>query len=159
MNRAEELIQALRLERHPEGGAYSEAFRSRHLVLSRDGIERPALTHIWFLLMEGDRNRWHRVAHDELWHFYEGAPVELLVLSADGAMLEQRALGPLADGREPTVVIPGGAWQMARTAGSYSLVGCTVAPGFEYADFALMRDVPEAAETLRRQFPDLTAYL
>ncbi len=159
VTRAEELIQTLRLERHPEGGVYRENFRSPHRVLSRDGIERPALTHIWFLLAEGERTRWHRVAHDEAWHFYEGAPIELLWLTGDGTALEQHALGPFAEGREPVLVIPAGSWQTACSTGAYSLAGCTVSPGFEFEDFALMRDVPEAAETLRRQFPDLAAHL
>lgn len=157
--RAQFLIRTLGLAAHPEGGTFREVHRSTHAVRTPQGSERPALTHIYFMLAHGQHSAWHRVAQDELWHFYEGDPVELRWLAPGGATIERREIGALADGREPTAVIPGGCWQTARSLGDHSLAGCTVAPGFDYEDFALMRDVADAAAELRRRFPAEAAYL
>jgi uncharacterized protein len=137
--RAAELIERLRLEPHPEGGFFSQAFRSKRTVVPADGRPgRPALTAIHFLLVEGSVSRWHRLLSDEAWHHYEGAPVELFTAPAAGGPVERRLLGPLASGAEPLRVVPALSWQAARTIGSYSLVGCSVGPGFDYDDFMLL---------------------
>ena len=157
--RAEELIRALRLERHPEGGAFHEAFRAAHTVQCPDGRPRPAATHIYFLLVAGEHCLWHRVGQDEVWNLYEGEALELAWIAADWSRIERRRLAPVAAGQEPVAVVPAGCWQMARPLGGYSLAGCTVAPGFEFDDFALMSDHPGAARELRARYPNLERFL
>lgn len=156
--RAAELIRTLALRPHPEGGHYGEVFRSARRVraLDRDA-ERTALTTIHFLLTAGEHSRWHRVRSDEAWHWTEGDPLELLRL--DDAGLRSVRLGPTAKDTRPAVVVGADCWQAARTLGEYSLVGCSVAPGFEFEDFSLMADVPDAAAMLRAQHPELAALL
>ncbi len=137
--RTAELIRELHLIAHPEGGS-----SGLPVVVDRraDGRgARPALTTIYFLLPEGAFSRWHRVRSDEVWHFYEGAPLELLQLSADLASLTRFTLGPLAGGQAPVHTVPAGDWQAARTTGAYTLVGCTVGPGFDFQDFTMLGDL------------------
>lgn len=129
---AEELIATLKLSPHPEGGAFIETFRDPRRV---DG--RAASTAIYFLLREAQRSHWHRIDAAEVWHFYAGAPLEL-ELSDDG--LHQRTLqlgNDFANGQRPQVVVPQGCWQAARSTGEWTLVGCTVAPGFDFKQFEL----------------------
>ena len=158
--RAAELIRALELRPHPEGGHYGEVFRSTLDVRipSRD-VSRRALTSIYFLLAAGERSRWHRVMADEAWHFYEGDPLELLWLNPSGTDLSRRVLGPVAPGQAPVHVVPAGCWQAARPTGAYALVGCSVGPGFDFEDFALLADHAAEADLLRRRFPDLAGLL
>ncbi|VCU68211.1 hypothetical protein PIGHUM_00261 [Pigmentiphaga humi] len=144
--RAQALITQLGLQPHPEGGYYGEVFRSGRQVLRQpDGLARSALTSIFFLLPRGATSCWHRVAHaDEAWHHYEGAPVALHVLLPGAAQAEAWLLGPIGDahpGALPARVVPADAWQAARPLGDYALVGCTVGPGFDFADFAMARDL------------------
>jgi predicted cupin superfamily sugar epimerase len=157
MERVAALIRALQLAPHPEGGHYREIWRSPEAVARGDGRgERAAMTSIYFLLPAGARSRWHRVRSDEIWHHYEGAPLELLLVPADEFRLERRRLGPLGADRAqaPVQCVPAGSWQAARSLGDYTLVGCTVAPGFEFADFELLSDRPEAADALLRAVPE-----
>lgn len=129
---AEAVIELLGLEPHPEGGHYRETFRDARRVAG----ERAASTAIYFLLRAGEESRWHRVDATEVFHFYAGAPFSLIIV-ADGVRSTVR-LGPdLAAGERPQAVIPAGAWQRAASLGDWSLVGCTVAPGFEFAGFEL----------------------
>ena len=155
MDRVTHLIRTLNLAPHPEGGAFCEVFRSHQGVVAPDGARRAAVTAIYFLLTEGQKSRWHRVAHDEIWHFCEGDPLELLLLHPELDRVERHMLGPLDGSAAPLVPIPGGSWQAARPTGGYTLVACTVAPGFEYRDFALMGDQPDVATKLLSRFPDL----
>jgi len=142
--RAADLVETLGLMPHPEGGWYREVYRSSDVV-SRDGAARDALTTIYYLLAAGQVSRWHVVALDEVWHFHEGEPLELLVCDPREERVEVLALGPVAaDGARPQHVVPRGVWQAARPTGAYSLVGCTVAPGFDFADFQFLADLPEA---------------
>jgi predicted cupin superfamily sugar epimerase len=129
MQEADRLIQLLDLMPHPEGGHYRQTFRDS----GRDVSEgRGHSTLIYFLLKAGERSHWHRIDAAEVWHFYRGAPVELKI---DGAVIR---LGPaIEEGQVPQAVVPPGAWQAARSLGEYSLVGCTVAPGFDFATFEL----------------------
>lgn len=144
-NRAAELIEALTLEPHPEGGFFSQAFRSMSTVRPADRRpDRPALTVIWFLLVDGSFSRWHRLLSDEAWHHCEGAPVELFTAPPGGGAVERRLLGPLVAGAEPLAVVPALSWQAARTIGPYSLVSCSVGPGFDYDDFTLLASIPPA---------------
>ena len=148
--RAAELVKKLGLMPHPEGGLFREIHRSELLVSPADGrSHRVALTAIYFLLTEGAVSRWHRVRSDEVWHFYEGSPLTLWISSPQVERVQQYSLGPLRDAQLPVLAVPGGWWQAARTDGDYTLVGCTVGPGFEFSDFAFAADIPAAAGALR----------
>ncbi|MBS7545430.1 cupin domain-containing protein [Ancylobacter oerskovii] len=131
---AAEIIARLGLEPHPEGGHFRETFRDPHRL--EDG--RSASTAIYFLLAAGEESHWHRVDAVEIWHWHAGAPLELSLAAGDAAPVQSLRLGPdLAAGEEPQRVVPRGAWQAARSLGDWTLVGCTVAPGFEFAGFEL----------------------
>ena len=129
---AGEIIAALGLQRHPEGGWYREIHRSE----ATPG-QRAAVTSIYYLLKASERSHWHRVDADEIWHFHAGAPLELSI-SADGSRSATFRLGMnLAQGERPQIVVPKGHWQSAQSSGAFTLVGCTVAPGFEFSGFDL----------------------
>lgn len=153
--RAEELIQWLHLQPHPEGGRFAEVFRSRRQVRAGDAAEeRSALTAIYFLLASGEISRWHRLDADETWHFYEGEPLDLFLLDPKARILSRVRLGPAAPGSALVHAVPAGSWLAARQAGAYALVGCSVAPGFEFSGFRLMREEPEVAADVARRFPE-----
>ena len=155
--RAAELIAVLGLQPHPEGGFYRQKFRSPVQVSPMDGRgPRAALTTIYFVLPEGSFSRWHQVASDEVWHLYEGGPLELLELSASGQSILRHRLGPVGSGTDaPVCTIGAGIWQAARPLGEYAFVGCTVGPGFDWADFRLLADDHVRASTVRAALPDL----
>ncbi|AJD43034.1 cupin domain-containing protein [Rhizobium sp. SEMIA 4085] len=124
----DDIIEALSMQPHPEGGWYVQTFRDGN------GKDRGHSTAIYYLLKAGQRSHWHRV-HDaaEVWHYYAGAPLALH-RSADGAESETLMLGiDLVNGERPQAIIPANWWQSAETLGEYTLVGCTVAPGFEFS--------------------------
>ena len=154
--RAVSLLQQLDLKPHPEGGWFREVYRSQWTVRPDDRRPtRSALTTIFYLLADGGFSRWHRVASDEVWHFYEGDPLELFWLEDDGTRWMQTLLGPVGEGDGPVHVIPAHRWQACRSTGGYSLVGCTVGPGFDFQDFEMLADSPRDAEVVRRHFPGL----
>jgi predicted cupin superfamily sugar epimerase len=127
---ADQIIALLGLRPHPEGGHYRETFRA-------PDAPRGAGTAIYFLLKAGERSHWHRVDADEIWHYYAGAPLELS-LSEDGRKVHHRRLGSdFGIGEEPQAVVPRHVWQAARSLGRWTLVGCTVAPAFEFKGFEL----------------------
>ena len=129
---AADVIRLLELKPHPEGGHFRETFRDPRTV---DG-GRAASTAIYFLLARGERSHWHRVDAAEAWHWHAGAPLELEI--AEQAQRRRVTLGSnLAAGERPQAVVPAHAWQAARSLGDWTLVGCTVAPGFEFAKFEL----------------------
>jgi predicted cupin superfamily sugar epimerase len=143
--RAEALIGALRLEPHIEGGFYREVFRSpARVVRGSDQANRSALTSIYFLLPGGTVSRWHRVTSDEVWHVYEGDGLELFMAPPGCAPIHHLRLGTALETHGPTATVPAGWWQAARPAREYVLAGCTVGPGFEFADFRFLRDDVEA---------------
>lgn len=147
-DRPRALIAALGMQPHPEGGHYVEIFRSA------------SLTSIFFLLSAGEISRWHRVlGSDEAWHFYEGDPIELLTAAPGFARVERRVLGPVSAAERPVFVVPGGVWQAARTTGAYTLVGCSVGPGFEFANFEMLRDDAAAADLARAQQPAAAEFI
>jgi hypothetical protein len=134
VSETDDLIQRLGLQPHPEGGHFRETFRDcGHPPAGRDtNPGRAHSTAIYFLLKKGEASRWHRIDAAEIWHFYRGAPLELRIGKAS------RILGPaIAQGEAPQLVVPAGVWQAARSLGDYTLVGCTVAPGFEFSKFEL----------------------
>ena len=132
---AQEIIRELSLAPHPEGGFFRETFRDG----APAGAGRAASTAIYYLLPQGEISQWHRVDAAEIWHFYAGVPLELC-LSEDGLEASRQRLGPdLAAGQRPQLVAPAGWWQSARSLGAWTLVGCTVAPGFEFSRFELAK--------------------
>lgn len=159
--RAAELIATLDLQPHPEGGFFREIFRSAKSVTPTDGREtRCALTTIYFLLPRGAISRWHQVRSDEVWHLYEGGPLELFELTEHAESLHRHRLGRVGEaGAQPVCTIPAHHWQAARSSSNYTLVGCTVGPGFEFEDFRMMADSPDLAERLRQSWPDLAELL
>jgi len=154
--RAAELITKLHLEPHPEGGYYREIFRSAELVAPADGRgPRAALTTIYFLLPAGINSRWHRVASDEVWHLYEGGPLEVLIVDPASTALSRHKLEPHA----PVCTVAAAHWQAARTLGDYALTGCTVGPGFDFADFTILADDDATAARLLATWPELSSLL
>jgi len=128
---AREVIETLGMARHPEGGWYVQTFEDDAQV---EGRARS--TAIYYLLEAGDASHWHRVDAVEVWHWYAGAPLQLRI--SDGTSVDEHVLGPdLAAGQRPQVVVPRNGWQSARSAGDWTLVGCTVAPGFRFSGFEL----------------------
>ena len=159
-DRASHLISTLGLQPHPEGGHFREVFRSASSVQPQDARgERSALTTIYFLLRAGEQSRLHRVASDEVWHFYEGDPLELVWAGPEGEWVQQTQLGPVSSGMAPVAVVPAGCWQAARPTGAYTLVGCSVGPGFDFADFQMLSDNPAAAQRVSEQHPELRPLL
>ena len=155
MDRVAELIDRFELVPHPEGGYYREIWRGSLAVEPVDGRgSRVALTSIYFLLPAGAISRWHRVRSDEIWHYYEGAPLELLLVPPNEFKLERLRLGPLGSDQAPVRCAPATWWQAARSLGAYTLVGCTVGPGFEFADFEMLRDVDQIADALCSALPE-----
>ena len=127
-----EIIARLELRPHPEGGHYRETFRDPRT----DADGRAHSTAIHFLLARGERSHWHRIDAVEIWHYYAGSPLTLQIADESG----QRSvrLGPdLAAGEVPQAIVPALAWQAAEATGDWTLVGCTVAPGFDFAKFEL----------------------
>lgn len=143
MSEAERIVRALMLSPHPEGGHYREVFRDNP---GPDG--RAYSTAIYFLLRSGEQSRWHRIDAAETWHFYRGAPLELFIEVAGGEIARHVLGNRFEDGEIPQIIVPARAWQAARTLGAYTLVGCTVAPGFSFAGFEL------APEDVRRRLND-----
>jgi len=129
---AVDVIARLGLKPHPEGGHFRETFRDS--ASGRDG--RAASTAIYFLLARGERSHWHRIDAAEIWHYYAGAALELSV-AHDGPVQVIRLGADLAGGEHPQHVVPAHAWQSACSLGDWSLVGCTVAPGFDFSTFEL----------------------
>ncbi len=151
------LVRALKLRPHPEGGFYRETFRSR-VVVPRAGLPgrfpgaRPAATSILYLLPAGARSAWHRIRSDELWSFHLGGPLRLCEISPPGTP-RCTLIGPQVDRRQVLQhVVPAGSWFAAKPAPGtpYTLVGCMVAPGFEFEDFEMAR-----AGALERRYPKL----
>jgi len=129
---AADIIRALDLQPHPEGGHYRETFRDRP-----PSGGRGAMTAIYYLLRADEVSAWHRVDAAEIWHYYAGAPL-LLTLSPDGRDTTSARLGPdIGAGERPQILVPPGCWQTARSLGDWTLVGCTVGPAFEFSGFEL----------------------
>lgn len=129
------IIARLGLQPHPEGGHFRETFRD-----AAESGARGASTAIYFLLRAGERSHWHRVDAVEIWHWYAGAPLALSIAAADGARRVLTLGNRLAAGEVPQGVVPARAWQAAQSLGGWTLVGCTVAPAFEFAGFELAPD-------------------
>jgi predicted cupin superfamily sugar epimerase len=133
MPEASDIIARLELKPHPEGGHYRETFRDARA----DARGRACSTAIYFLLARGERSHWHRIDAVEIWHYYSGDALTLRIAN-EGCAPHTITLGPdVAAGERPQAIVPAGAWQSAESTGNWSLVGCTVAPAFEFAKFEL----------------------
>ena len=164
MEKAEVIIRQLNLKPHPEGGYYSESYRSTGILLPQ--VTVPSLsetrnfsTAIYFLLTRGVFSAFHRIRQDEIWHFYKGSPLAIHVITAGGEYFMHRLGNRLEKGERPQVVVPGGNWFAAALSEGkcdYALVGCTVAPGFDFSDFemahreALLREFPAFSKVIRQ---------
>ncbi|GAA3845797.1 cupin domain-containing protein [[Pseudomonas] carboxydohydrogena] len=140
---AAEMIARLGLAPHPEGGHFRETFRD--MAATPDGRARS--TAIYFLLAAGERSHWHRVDAVETWHYYAGDPL-ILSIAGDNVRHDITLGGDLAAGEIPQAIVPSHAWQAARCLGAWTLVGCTVAPGFEYSGFELAPPDFDPARTI-----------
>lgn len=150
------LIDKYNLVPHPEGGYFSEIYKSKQLVKSRAiNEDRNSITHIYFLLAAGQVSVFHKVVHDEIWNFYEGDPIKLL--KYDGFKVTEEIIG--SGCRDYVSIIKGDVYQAAESTGTYSLVGCSVAPGFEFEDFSLLRDEIEIKDKFLKEFPDYQKYI
>lgn len=142
MDDAKKIVERLSLAPHPEGGWYRQTW------VESPAPGRPAGTAIYYLLEAGQRSHWHRVDATEVWHFYAGAPLVLAISASDEGPAEQHVLGPaITKGQLPQVIVPKDHWQSARSTGNWSLVGCTVSPGFTFDGFTLAPpkfDIPRA---------------
>ena len=127
----DEIIQLLNLKPHPEGGWYAESWRAK-------GGPRPSGTCIYYLLQSGERSHWHRVDAAEIWHHYCGAPLMLRLSRTANGPVERQVLGPdLIAGQRPQRIVPKDWWQAAESLGAWTLVGCTISPGFQLEGFEL----------------------
>lgn len=155
---AEEIIAQLGLQPHPEGGYYREVFRSPQEVTHPDPAlgTRSACTSIYFLLTAGDFSAFHRVRSDEIWHLYAGGPLELFVIGQHGEFARERLALDLGAGFQPQITVPANCLQAARPAANvpWALCGCVVAPGFDFADFAM-----PSREDLLISFPHLSGLI
>lgn len=133
-----ELIALLDLQPHPEGGHFRETFRDT----ATDANGRARSTLIYFLLAAGESSAWHRVDATEIWHWYAGAALELRIAADKDKKAPQTLMlgNDLPAGERPQAVVPAHAWQAARSTGAWTLVGCTVAPGFDFAGFEMAPD-------------------
>jgi predicted cupin superfamily sugar epimerase len=150
-------MKPIDLLEHPEGGRFREVFRSSRTVSTRDGTTRSALTHIYFSLNPGEVSRFHRVSSDEIWNLYQGRGINLYTW--DGTSTPPERITLSAGNNCFCHVIPAGTWQAAEPLSDTVLVGCSVAPGFEFSDFALMNQHSEDAKRLISVAPEMARFV
>jgi hypothetical protein len=154
-------VNHLDLLPHPEGGFYKEMYRSEKVIpanMMEEGLKgsRSLSTGIYFLITKGNFSAFHRIKSDEIWHFYYGDPLVVHVIERNGAYHKLSIGLDLELGQTPQAVVPAGAWFASESSGDYSLVGCTVSPGFDFEDFELakkghlLNKFPECADQIRR---------
>ncbi|HEY4835277.1 MAG TPA: cupin domain-containing protein [Bradyrhizobium sp.] len=140
---AADIIARLQLQPHPEGGHYRETFRDQRC----DAQGRAFSTAFYFLLARGERSHWHRIDAVEVWHYYAGSAL-ILQIADDSGRRRIKLGADLAAGEVPQAIVPAHAWQAAESTGDWTLVGCTVAPGFDFATFELAPKGWEPASSL-----------
>ncbi len=150
-------MKPIDLIEHPEGGRFREVFKSAKTVLTHEGTTRSALTHIYFSLKPGEVSRFHRVTSDEVWNLYQGSGVNLYVWDGTDTPPECTVLS--AESNCFCHVVPAGAWQAAEPISETVLVGCSVAPGFEFSDFTLIDPNSEDADLLISTAPEMARYI
>lgn len=161
MGQVDKLIRQLALKKHPEGGYFKETYRSEGVIEGAELLnihkdKRNYSTCIYFLLTSGSFSAFHKLHQDEIWHFYQGAPIELHILSEQGEHQIHILGSELDEGQIFQLVVPANCWFAAKvvTPDNYALVGCTVAPGFDFDDFTLgkreelLLDYPEHKELI-----------
>lgn len=156
-NQVNAYISVLELHPHPEGGFYKETYRSDDTTATPHG-ERNLSTAIYFLLEKGNFSAFHRIKSEEVWHFYDGDPLSVYVIHGNGTLQEIKLGLDLGKGQTPQAVVPANCWfaSMVAEGGSFSLVGCTVAPGFDFRDFEmakrteLVTDFPQHLEIISK---------
>ncbi|MCD2259977.1 cupin domain-containing protein [Psychroserpens luteolus] len=156
VNKIQQIIKQLELQPHPEGGYFKETYRSSGEI-KNDSLgdnyngQRNYSTCIYFLLTSDNFSALHRIKQDEIWHFYDGSPIRLHVISESGIHTEHLIGKDLNKGEVPQYIVPGGCWFAAEVIdkNAYSLVGCTVSPGFSFEDFEL-----KSRTELMALFPD-----
>lgn len=141
------------LQEHPEGGRFLETFRSAVTVSTREGREKPALTHIYYSLNQGEVSTFHKVDSDEIWNLYQGSGLYLHLW--DGTESSPVRITLSAGTNCFCSVVPAGTWQAAEPIADTVLMGCTVAPGFEFSDFSLLEARSSEAELLLSTAPDM----
>lgn len=158
MKKADEIIRTLGLMPHPEGGFFKETYRSKEEIEQDDLSEefngrRHFSTCIYFMLTSDSFSALHRIRQDEIWHYYDGSPLTLHMIKPDGAYSSVIIGKDISAGQLPQFVIPAGTWFGATVinADDYTLLGCTVSPGFDFKDFTLAK-----RETLLKEFPQHT---
>lgn len=148
----QEIIDQLKLEKHPEGGYYRETYRSNEIINRQNDEVRTAGTGIYFLLTEGVCTKWHRVNSDELWHFYRGDKLVLEIIDNNGQFSQLYLNDEFTGKGQYQQLIPKNCWQRAYSTGKYTLVGCTVSPGFEFEDFEMIEQ-----DELAEQYPEISS--
>ena len=156
-NTMKELMRPIDLQEHPEGGRFREVFRSGIMVSKHDGTKRPSLTHIYFSLNSGEVSRFHKVASDEVWNLYQGRGVKLHIW--EGTEKEPYTIILSEENNCFCHVIPAGIWQAAEPISGKVLVGCSVAPGFDFADFTLMYQNSKEAKVLISLSPEMNKFI
>jgi len=153
---ANQIILQLNLQKHPEGGYYKETYRDDRIVSFDKGEERSASTAIYYMLIGKDKSHFHKVASDELWFFHKGETIEIFIIEDDGSMRVELLGNSIEDGESPQVIVKRNQWFAAKikSGKGYSLVSCTVAPGFEFKDFELADK-----NYLLKQYPKLQSII
>ena len=150
------LVQTYGLEAHEEGGYFKIKYLSDQTVFSKEARkERKAISHIYYLLPKGQKSRFHRILHDEIWHVYQGSPMKLIRF--DGREVKEEVFGPGC--KEYFAVVKGGQYQAAESTGDYTFVGCTVGPGFDYDDWMFLADDEENKDLLTERFSECKRFL
>ncbi|MDG1475513.1 MAG: cupin domain-containing protein [Vicingaceae bacterium] len=139
MKNAQYYIKHLQLEQHPEGGYFKETYRSKENVINRNGVERSASTGIYFLITSEFYSAFHKIESDEMWHYHDGAALSVYIITENGELEILKIGNDIENGEQLQGVVPAGCWFASKVAisNSFSLVGCTVAPGFDFDDFVL----------------------
>lgn len=160
ITRAKELIQQFNLSKHPEGGYFREVYRSKNnCTIGPSGDVKSWLTDIYFLLTGNDISRFHRVKHDEIWHFYEGDPLVLTEIYPVSMEIHTITIGQPGPSLNYKHCVKGSTWQSAYTIGEYSFVGCTVGPGFEFVDFEMLANNNTIKTTILSKYPELEKFI
>jgi predicted cupin superfamily sugar epimerase len=150
-------MKPVNLIEHPEGGRFREVFRSAKTVSTQDGSARSAVTHIYFALRPGEVSRFHKVTSDEIWNLYQGSGINLYIW--DGTGTPPRRITLSAGSNCFCHVVPADMWQAAEPLADPVLVGCSVAPGFEFSDFELLDPNSDDAKLLISVAPEMAGYI
>jgi predicted cupin superfamily sugar epimerase len=154
MDKVKKIIEKYQLEPHSEGGYFKEVYRSDQILQSSIHQEkRNSVTHIYFLLTKDQVSCFHKVLHDEIWNFYEGSSLKLIEF--DKGKINETVL----DNDNYVKVVKGGVYQAAESSGEYSLVGCSVAPGFDFKDFSFINSKSKELVDIKNKFPDYFKYI